>query len=106
LMVEIFQAQRQLRQKRQPRWLSAASVKSPRQSAQAHLPASRRPNAAARSNMRSHCTTRELRLDWLASQTKIGEIGRIDPPAELVRPRRDLEPADSWFDLPDLDDLA
>jgi hypothetical protein len=52
-MVDVFQAQRQLRQKLQPPRLRAGSVSSPEQPGQAHLPAATRARAAVRSNMRS-----------------------------------------------------
>jgi hypothetical protein len=66
-MVDIFQAQRQIRQKRQPPRLRAGSVNSPEQAAHAHLLAHIRAKAVARSNMRSHnrqirapCSTSEI----------------------------------------------
>src|ERR1700674_4479301 len=52
-MAETFQAQRQSRQNRQLPRLRAASVSSPRQPAQAQLPAPTWATARARSNIRT-----------------------------------------------------
>jgi hypothetical protein len=60
-MVDVFQAQRQLRQKLQPPRLRAGSVSFPEQPGHAHVPTATRASAAARSNMRSGIVPQGLR---------------------------------------------
>jgi hypothetical protein len=98
-MMDVFQAQRQLRQKLQPPRLRAGSVSSPEQPEQAHLPTATRARAAARSNMRSRIVPqRSAGSASLQSEAKIGEIGRIDPPAQLVRASGDLQSVGTRFE--------
>src|SRR5260370_32434468 len=98
-IVAVFQAQRQVRQKLQPPRLRAGSVNSPEHPGQAHLPTATRARAAARSNMRSRIVPqRSARSASLQLEAKIGEIGRINPPAQLARAGGDLQSVGTRFD--------
>src|SRR5437016_4701790 len=95
-MMDVFQAQRQVRQKLQPPRLREGSVSSPEHPGQAHLLTATRAKAVARSNMRSRIVPRESLS--LRSEAKVSEIGRTNPPTQLVPVRGDLQSAGPRFD--------